>query len=158
MANVVPWTKNLTTGQPQFVQVGDSLTDEAGNAIATAPSWAYFQANSLATSTIAWSKLAGTSDITVSVGGTITLATAGVYEIIVSNVTSTSAATKDVTLRVPAGGAIVASSTENQGTGGGTQSIVYTASFAASGTFSTIISAGFNATNTENQLSVKRIA
>lgn len=158
MANVVPWVKDLSSGQAKFVASGDSLVDSDGNAIATSPSYAYFQANSLATTTIAWSKLTGTSDITVSVGGTVTVGTTGIYEIIVNNVTSTSAATKDVSLRIPAGGTIVATSTENQGTGGGTQAIVYVASFTASDTFSTTITAGFNANSLENQLSVKRIA
>ena len=159
MASITPKGRDIASGEIKELTNADTLATKEGSPLQGGfpASYAFFDAVSISSTVIQWSKVSGTSDITVA-SGVVTLATAGVYEIISISTTSTSASTKDSIIRVPAGGSAVASATENQGTGGGSQTLLYQATFGASSTFDITLSAGFNANALENKLSVKRIA
>lgn len=161
MANIVPHGKDQSTGQPKPLTSSDMLTDEDGTPIQGGfpSSYAYFQADAVDASSppiIQWSKIIGTSDITVS-SGVVTINTTGVYEI-QATCTTIGASTRDLNIRYPAGGTLQATSTENQASGGGSQVTVTVESITAADDFDVTLSAGLVTSQSANHLLVRRIA
>lgn len=161
MADLVPHGKNLTTGRSGPFTSADTLTDEAGTAIAGGfpSSFAYFQASTVDGSSppiIQWSKNVGTDDIVVS-SGVITINTTGTYKI-QATCTTIGASTRDLDIRVPDGGTIQATSTENQASGGGSQVSLTVEELTSGDTLDTTLTAGIVASLIANHLLVERIA